>query len=52
MGKYKKQLKKIRRRLYELEKAQSTPSFYFGQVSFPEYVRISEKEISRLTKER
>ena len=52
MNKYKslrKEIKKLRRRIAKLESMSTTNSFCFGsELTFPEYVRKTEKIISRL----
>ncbi len=51
MGKYKRLKKKteeLQRRIAELESVATVNSFCFGNLTFPEYVRVTEKAVSRL----
>lgn len=47
----KKKLKKLKRRISELESSQEVNSFYFGTITFGDYVRRTEKVLSRLINE-
>lgn len=43
-----KKVKELETRVNQLESISVVNSFYFGTVTFPYYVRLTEKEINRL----
>lgn len=44
--KQNKHLKKLERRIAELERNSTAMSYYFGEVDFPKFVRLTEKTIA------
>ena len=46
--KKRKKLEKLELRVKELERNQKVFSFCFGDISFQDYVRLTEKEMCRL----
>lgn len=43
------QITSLKSRICNLESKAEAMSFYYGQVDFPKFVRITESEINRLT---